>query len=439
MQTVGIQKNLLTTVIRNDTVELTPSRNNRRNNRADLTNTSDIGSGFVARLAESPNTPPVLTTKTLIHDNLFHNIRTRQVTANSSPVPPLLFKVTGTIQACGIELFSTSEGLYLAKEKVSNPFLISKQKIADIKTHFDLTLAESDSRFEEMHQLHDQMLTLMCYTTTSVLRVFSHIHDRYITITDARNNDLVLYSSHGSIYQPVCVDIDAIDVLDKTTYCYQDTPVQFVFRNVTINAFLNSQGILKPTSQFQNCNMTFQRILLPSKRVIIRNSTMTRLLDKLSISSTLLDVVNSDNSEPNFNHHQNIIQDINVIKQIEQALNVQEVSGMFLVLPDRDDSTDPLKKALGEAAKSIKSIGTSIWSYVIYGIIAIIGIGILFLIAISIRCFASLVQCCNSCCCWCKRFTNPITPPIITFKPTTEDIQFLQNYRAHRALMPVEA
>ena len=354
-------------------------------------------------------------------------------------VPPLLFKITGSLQACGIDMLTTSEGMFLTTNINQDKFKISKQKIADIKTHFDLTLAESDSRFEEMHRYNEKMINIMCYTTMSLLRVFAHIHDKYVAITDSRKNDLILYSSHGSIYQPVCIDIDEIEIIEKTVYCYKDTPIQFIYNNVTVNAFLNSQGIIKPTSQLQSCNVTFQRILLPSKRVIIRNNTRITLQNKLTISSIFLDVLNIDNAEPNFNHHQNIIQDVNIVQQLEQALKIQEVSGTFLVLPDREDSTDPFKKILGVASSSITKYAKTAWSYLIYVIIGLCVIGILIIIIVMIRCLVNLITCCHKfCCCFLPRRSNSTNTTAVTYIPTDEDIQFLHNYRTQREILALE-
>ena len=368
---------------------------------------------------------------------LHHTRKIRQV--EKIAVPPLLFKITGSIQACGIEMLTTTEGMFLTKDINQAKFKLSTQKLADIKTHFDLTLAESDSRFEEMHHYNDKMITLMCYSTMSLLRVFAQTHDKYVTITDSRNNDIILYSNHGSIYRPVCIQIVEIDIIEKTTYCYKDTPVQFSYNNVTVNAFLNSQGILKPTSQLQSCNVTFQRILLPSKRVIIRNNTKITLRDKLTIPSTFLDILITDNSDQNFNHHQNIIQDINIVQQLEQALKIQEVSGTFLVLPDREDSSDPVKKILGEASSTITKYATTAWSYVIYVVIAICGVGIFILIIVMIRCFTSLITCCNKfCCCLVNMVPKTKTNTSVRFIPTDEDIQFLNNYRNQRTVLSLE-
>ena len=198
----------------------------------------------------------------VIHENLY-------VTNTSK----LLFQVTGYIQECGQTLLTTSKGMFLGPTEAN----ITKGK-PSFKSVGNLMLADEDLKNLQLTRMYRSVSRSLCYLSTWTLSLLAHFHDRYLTIQDVRGNDMVIYTYHGSLYVPQCYLVSQIEISDALLNCYVDTPVRFTYRNKTMSAFLNSQGILRPTSRLELCANSIQKIPLPrTKRVIVRNGTSVSL------------------------------------------------------------------------------------------------------------------------------------------------------------------
>jgi hypothetical protein len=274
-------------------------------------------------------------------------------------IPKLLFKITNKRMECNRTIYKTAEGFYLTNATQDEIFKRTTQDVSDIKTHFELILAENDFSFEKIHQLHTEITKSMCFLSINTLRTFSLQHDRYLNFIDSKGQNTILYSNHGTIYKPSCTAINKFEIINQTNYCYRDTPITFKHKNKTINGFITTQAILRPTSQLQQCNCSFQRIILPqSRRLITKNGSVVTLNKQLTISETIINLINSDLKDTNdITHDQRITEDINVIKQVQDFYKVAEIYGDFLVIPEMQETINPLAKF---AINSIETINNSI-------------------------------------------------------------------------------
>jgi hypothetical protein len=269
--------------------------------------------------------------------------------------PSLLFKITEAITQCNHTMYTTSEGLYLILSNNTLNLSISNQKSADLKSHFELLEAEFDALQEQMYENFEILTTSVCNTNKNILQLFKLLENTYFYYSDITGTKVILYSNHGSVFEPTCLEIKKIEILENTKYCYIDTPVTFKYFNQTVHAFLNSNGILIPTSSLESCETSVQKVILPSGRILERHANKIIIKENFNTDESSINLMDIGLEKPNFEHHEGIIQDLNILQQVQNVFTMTEVNGgKFMVLPDSYQSYNPIAKATVDTIEVIK-------------------------------------------------------------------------------------
>ena len=318
--------------------------------------------------------------------------------SNTTPnQPSLLFKITGTVIQCNHTMYTTSEGIYLILTNNTLDLPISTQNVADIKTHFEILEAEFDALQEQMYENFEKQTKALCHTNKNLLQLLRLLEDHYFYYSDIIGQQIILYSNHGSLFTPTCLEINAIEILANSKYCYKDTPVTFTFQNQSYQAFLNSNGILKPTSTFESCNTSYQKVIFPSGRYIERQGNDIKLIDKILTDIEPLNLINIGISKPNFQHHESIIQDLNILQAVQNVFSISETNGAkFMVLPDSYQAYNPLAKTAVEAVQTVKAGAdyvTRLTLLVTGSILAIVILMFIIFMCYKCNCITKLIFC----------------------------------------------
>ena len=169
----------------------------------------------------------------------------------------IVFKYKAIEKHCGQVLIRSSEGLYLIKDEVGETFYKKSDLPAnaetDFKKLFELTLAQMDyNRVIEDSDNVDNFDS-QCHAIQAIVASMSLIHDKYFTVKNSRNNDIVLYTSYGGIYKPNCVEVNEIFVTKKIEKCFWEIEVSIELKGVNVTAYLGHDGIIRSSSKEIPC------------------------------------------------------------------------------------------------------------------------------------------------------------------------------------------
>ena len=276
----------------------------------------------------------IVWTKDVIHTCPFEAIHTSNMTLQRdiviSKTDHLLFQVTEISSQCGKAFIHTNQGLYLYHGKPGESSLRqSKSTLKDIQ---DLQLADEDYLSYQFLQITTNLQKSWCHQAISLIYSFSKLENEYSKISDIKGNNIILYSVNRQVYIPQCFNINEVEIVPFTKHCYNDIPVTFVFKNKSINAFLQADLIIKRVSSLVDCtSVTYKSWIINSQFEIQQNGTTITVNKPLHFSPVRLNLINSEMINFNSHHVHELIESVDVLADRNNFKAIQEESGNFLI------------------------------------------------------------------------------------------------------------
>jgi hypothetical protein len=87
----------------------------------------------------------------------------------------------------------------------------------------------------------------ICQVYRTFMNMYKKLENEFFTFNDFNGNEALLYSDKGQIYVPNCVQINRIEVIEKTEKCYDDLSAIINANNQSITVFLTNDLVLKQT------------------------------------------------------------------------------------------------------------------------------------------------------------------------------------------------
>ena len=75
----------------------------------------------------------------------------------------------------------------------------------------------------------------------------------HLQLADTDFGTIIIYSNKNRITIPTCVDVNEIELIEKSEFCYEDFPVKFLKGNKTFSGFLTIDKIIKKNSKHIQC------------------------------------------------------------------------------------------------------------------------------------------------------------------------------------------
>ena len=283
--------------------------------------------------------------KDIIHSCPFFLIRSINVTIIDSMVlgETLMFQITNKQNSCGLNIMSTTEGLYLTLDPQGTKLETSNIEL-DMKTHF--MLAEVDYKFEALLRIIDnynnKIENQICNLLKDKLTLLANY--TYLTLNDENNVARVIFKDNGELIITTCVDISKISIATSNKFCYKHIPISFVINNTTMNGFLRENNLLTLESQEVNCNSKYiieigrNSLILTSENGKIIMTTSGRSTTNMKLSFFSLSHL------PNF-HNKELLDPYNLVNQVEKLIHIDDIEGTYhLVASDNKRKIDAVER-----------------------------------------------------------------------------------------------
>ena len=166
----------------------------------------------------------------------------------------LLFKIIRKEKHCEIDMFSTTEGLFLVRYDAKNKW---PDSLIDISIEHEVMLADLDKKtfnvFQILAKISDKINKKACEIWQNQLNEFTRWKDEFIKIKNSDDKEIILYNNNGILTVPECIMINLINIRidDK---CKRDIAINFKIKNIEINGYLTDNNIIRENSEAIQCN-----------------------------------------------------------------------------------------------------------------------------------------------------------------------------------------
>ena len=255
---------------------------------------------------------------------------------------------------CNIEMYATQEGLFVVDEQHLTSFqkkiLQNVTNKVDQKAVVDLQLADADYKVFVNNKVFNKILTQNCYNYYNILQLFKHQQDKFLSIKDFNHNTLIIYSNGKQIIIPTCVTLNKIIVLNKTTYCYKDIPVEIELNHKKIHGFLTDDLIVISQSKHIDCKSNERKIIINESLILlVNNDRITTMENKFKKLRLNLKMKNSN--QLNFHHSDKVIDGFSVVDDLVKYSRFIDDSAIVYVETESLDK----QKLLNVEQKRVKS------------------------------------------------------------------------------------
>ena len=132
-----------------------------------------------------------------------------------------LLKLKEKTNECGLDVYKTSEGLYVSFDEQAEKIEKSEFDLSGVN---DLVLSEIDGDIYSTSLQLEALKQRLCEGFASVLRLMKINEDIFDTVKDQKRRTRVFYAKNGLIFLPMCAEARTIyvDKDDNDEECYED-------------------------------------------------------------------------------------------------------------------------------------------------------------------------------------------------------------------------
>jgi hypothetical protein len=294
------------------------------------------------------------------------------------------FQVVGTSTVCpeirpdGIKIFTTTEGVFLSKDKEATKLSRSELNLASIH---ELMLSEEDGH--KIAELVDfkKLSTELCEQNLRSLRALAHENDQFERVKTSQKEETIVYVKDGQIVIPKCVKISHISTRDSPT-CHKYIPVSFRMERIgTVNGFLTPKGILRKNSPEGTCGAITIAHIKDSDTVLWYDGKKTMNISPINLIK--VDNLNDRGKAINLPHYKEIVSEIELFKIIhwDNSKRNKEDEEKEQIVNSQDAKIETIVDVLVRWINSIKRQIT-LW---IVGIVIILTLVLTITIAVRVK------------------------------------------------------
>ena len=270
----------------------------------------------------------------------------------------VLLEPTIEIKQCDTRLFKTNQGIFLTYE--SNREKIRKQNLSEVRIDNalinKLLIANIDMNEEEEIKWINLIDIEICTNFFNLLQLYSKINNQYINIKNTRGDTFTLYTEHGLIYAPECIEIKEVIIMKEAhERCFKEIQVEFKFKEETRVGFINKDLIITTGGNQVDCSINSDIV----EMIENGEATFYQRVNKAmrTIKKRQFNTINIQPAQPfvqqaNFHHPNPILVGYDELKQLSDLIEVKENENHYFVKAIADDL------AAGQAEKFINNFIT---------------------------------------------------------------------------------
>jgi hypothetical protein len=278
----------------------------------------------------------VVWSKTIIHDCPLYDIgkgyfKWENNILVSTEETHLAFQPISIVEHCGSKVVLTSDGLFLSLYMVKTA-IKDMNGIKNIKSLMDMSLADRDFDKVTAIKKRKEIVKDLCSMVKMNLKMHMHETNSYFRIPDLSGNEIIMYANEGNIYKPLCTKIKQLTLLE-TTKCYENMPIEFVYKNKNVRAFLDTDNIISQVGNEKTCQFDYSKYFIQNKSAAVYTGNKIQVIDNSKIHTQDLNMINGRLEDSSLTHPEIIINGITEHDKNEDNLNTR-------FDPNSEDSID---------------------------------------------------------------------------------------------------
>ena len=248
----------------------------------------------------------IVWSKDIIHQCPFNNHNTcefqiyEDILINKSN--RLLFQINDNIRVCDVDMYTTTEGVYLVPESDENNIKLKSLPIKmDSEAIKDFQLADEDYDYYLNAKGIKKLERETCLLWLSQLKKFESETNSFMSLFDNYGNELILYNNKTSIAIPTCITINKLETI-TTNLCYKDIPFQIQLNGRNIIVYMNNDKILVRTSNTIPCDSNKRTMYLAKNDIDINYNKNKVQIENIKRSKIELNLKTLNLDKLNFQH-----------------------------------------------------------------------------------------------------------------------------------------
>jgi hypothetical protein len=214
----------------------------------------------------------------------------------------LLFQINEKIRVCDVDMYTTTEGVYLVLESNENDIKLKGLPIKmDSEAIKDFQLADEDYEYYLNAKGIKKLERETCLLWLSQLKKFESETNSFMSLFDNYGNELILYNNKISIAIPTCITINKLETI-TTNQCYKDIPFQIQLNGRNIIVYMNNDKILVRTSDTIPCDSNKRTMYLAKNDIDINYNKNKVQIENIKRSKIELNLKTLNLDKLNFQH-----------------------------------------------------------------------------------------------------------------------------------------
>jgi hypothetical protein len=156
------------------------------------------------------------------------------------------------VQTCGnIEFYKTNQDLFITLDENALNLPKPQDDFIDINK---IKLAEEDMLNYKNYESQRHLAYEICITLKNMLRIASLKENKFFSILDSKENEIILYSTQNQVFLVKCFKLINTSIIfmesdSNQDLCEPHLTVNFTFINRNFTAYLDYNNILRPLSK----------------------------------------------------------------------------------------------------------------------------------------------------------------------------------------------
>lgn len=258
----------------------------------------------------------------------------------------LLFRPVENISQCGIDMWSTKEGIFITKMENKAKLIklgISTNSGTEKEVVNNLIVSNIDLIEYENSEWVNSMRKLTCLSIKAVIMTLARDHELFMRFPTNLVKDTVFFIKNGLIFVPECRQISEWQpIVEITSSCHRELPIRFKMNNVYQIGFINNDNIITWSGNEVSCGRDSDMVFTNDKW-FQRRGKLIMSGNKHELAFTSFELFDNSMVEPNNNHPDEIFTADGELKEFFDLEKKQESYGNIYVRPMADD----IKKSIG--------------------------------------------------------------------------------------------
>jgi len=240
-----------------------------------------------------------------------------------------LVQLERKFKACNIDIFSTSEGLFLTDDKLARGFSSEEE---DVNLEHHLLVSDFDKKILDlldlMTRFHVSNKLKFCLNQKFHLRSVEASLNKFFTVFDEKGKEWVVFNKEGDFIVAACMNVSRVFLDNTSKECFSQIPVFTHLSNKTLGGFLYTQEIISNFALRTPCGPSKILNLNDNFRVIYKNGISELIKsDRLQLD---LNLISQEVYNMSFEHNYDVVMDV----KLESSPRVADSDSLFYIAPD---------------------------------------------------------------------------------------------------------